>query len=179
MGFSVNEIIAQINKNFLAKPHLYEVRIFARQPVNDASREVMFNCASITIPGKNVQMIQERRYGVGLNYNVVENKTFSEVIMGFYESEFEKERRYFSEWVDNIIDPVNYRVKYYKDYVRDIEIIQYNNKKEVVYTAMLRDCIPANIAPLDRGYDKSESVPIFNVNIQFHDVEETFFQRTV
>jgi hypothetical protein len=175
--FNINDIISHINRNYLAKPHLYEVRIWARTAQNDASQSVMFNCSAISIPGTNIQYVQERRYGIGLNYHVVENKTFGEVIMTFYESELEKERKYFMDWTDQIFDPASQKLKFYRDFVRDIEIIQYNNKAEVVYKAILIDCIPANVGGLDRGYDKSEIIPSFDVNIQFQNIEETYFQK--
>lgn len=177
MSSSLTEMIAQINKNALAKPTRYEIRIFKNGAEDQNARDVFYNCSAVQVPGINWEFYQERRYTIGLTYPVLENKTFSQIMLTFYETEFEKERKYFVDWGNEYINNASLRVKYYKDYVRNVEILQYNNRDEMVYKATLFQCSITNISQLDRGYDMMDTIPEFNVNLQFQDMREQYYQR--
>jgi len=183
MGFGVNEIIAQLGRNALAKPYLYEVRIMGSSasnfttPVPDAPREVMFNCSGVNVPGVNIGFTQDRRFGIGTAFNIPTSKSFTELNLTMYETEHEMERRFFVEWMDLIYDKNTKRFGYYKDIVKNLSIIQYDKTGKKTYECVAIDCFPSNLSPLDKGYASGENVPQFNVNIQFHELKEVFFDK--
>lgn len=177
MGVSIDEIVAHVNKNPLAKPTRYEIAIYKKGAEDGDAREIFFNCSAVQIPGINLQFYQDRRYAIGLTYPVLENKKFTEIVMTFYESEYERERKYFSDWIASMIDTDTHRTQFYNDYVRNIDILQYNAQNELVYRIHLFSCSPTNISQLNRGYDLTDTIPEFNVNIQFQDLEEEFYAR--
>jgi len=173
MAFDVNDIISQINHNYLAKPYLYEVRIFGGTGfVEDASQEITINCSGINIPGINLGFAGINRYAIGKSKNHPILKSFTELNMTFYETEKEKERNYFVKWMDKIYDKTNRRFNYYRDYVKYMSIIQYNKKGEKTSEWKVLECWPSNISPLDKSYSAGETVPTFNVNMQFNEMNE-------
>ena len=173
---SISEMVAQINKNFFAKPYLYEVRIMGTDALTDADRDIMMNCSSVNVPGKNFQFVQDKRYGIGHVHNVPTGRSFTEVNMTFYESEYEREREYFSDWQNRIYDQQTKRFKFFRDYVKDVYIIQKDKKGNKTYECKLIDCYPSNLSPLDRSYS-AEGITQFNVNLQFYEIEETFYDK--
>lgn len=181
MGFSVSEIIAHINRNFIASPNRYEVSIFPGvmigRPIqpDDIVRDVMFNCSAINVPGINIGFTPEKRQGIGMITNMPNAKAYSEINLTFYESEREIERKYFVDWIDSIYDKDTGRFNFYNDYVRIVQIDQFNKKGDLVYRCELIDCYPSNVGPLDRGYQAGDAAPQFSVSMQFYEMKETFY----
>lgn len=175
MGFSINEILAHINKNYFAKPNYYTVQIFGGNVQIDAPEDVTFNCAAISVPGINLGVVPDKRSGIGLFTNYPNGKSFTEITATFYESEFESERKYFVEWVNKIFDPKTGRMEFYDQYNKTVIINQYNRKDQLVYRAKMLNAWPSNISALDRGYNMGDSPAQLTVGLQFFQLEEEFF----
>lgn len=175
---SINDIISQINRNYPAKAYNYEVRIFGGNGnIADATPEIMLNCSSINVPGINIGFVQDRRFSIGTVKNYAISKSFTELNLTFYETEYEMERKYFVDWINKIYDKPTKRFGYYQDYIKYMTIIQYDKKKNKTYECKVLECFPSNLSPLDKAYASGEMVPQFNVNIQFHEVEEIFYDK--
>lgn len=171
---SISEMMAQIVRHYPLKAHLYEVRIFGGDPTTDAPEELMINCSAINVPGKNLQFTPHKKYSIGTFHNIPIGRSFTELNLTLYETEFEQERRYFSEWQDRIYDRNNRRFNYFQDYVKTLSIIQYDKKGNRTYECQVLESFPSNVSPLDKGYS-NEGLAQFNVNMQFHEVKEIFF----
>lgn len=174
---SVYEMVSQINKHYPLKPYLYEVRIFGgSSAATDADPDIMVNCSAINIPGKNIQYQPHKKYGIGIQHQLPVGRSFTELNLTLYETEYLRERRYFSEWQDRIYDSNTGRYNYYKDYVKTISIIQYDKKENKTYECKINEAFPTNISPSDRAYS-ADGLAQFNVNLQFYDVEEVFLDK--
>lgn len=174
MGFSVDEMVAHVVKNGIVKPSLYEVRIQGASLQPDASQEVMFNCSAVNVPGVNVGLFQDTRYGIGLRQMYPTAKNFTEINLTFYESESQLERKFFADWMELIYNRDTRKIAYKKDYAKLLSIIQYDRKGTKIYEAVLLDAFPSNMSPLDKAYNAGETVSQFNVNLQFTDMKERF-----
>lgn len=173
---SINDIMSHIIRNFPAKGYLYEVRITGGGVHADAAEEITFNCSSISTPGANLQHTPVRKFGIGLPSHMPIGRSFTEMTLSFYESENEQEREYFVEWQNKIYDPETKRFGFYKDFVKTLAIIQFDKKLNKTYEVRCENVWPSNISPLDRSYE-SDGMKQFNVNMQFHDVEEIFYDN--
>lgn len=180
MSISVTELISHVNRNYPIQGFNYEVRIVGGGNGNtfrDSTQDINLNCSSITIPGINMGFNTHRRDGIGHARAYATSKSFSEINMTFYESEGEPEREYFSGWIDKIYNPDSKRFSFYNNYIKDIEIIQYDTRGDKIYSCIIRDAFPSNISPMDRSYASMNQVSQFNVNIQFHEIEETYYNK--
>jgi hypothetical protein len=175
--FDVSEIVSHLNKNYITKASFYEVTIAGNSKVIDAPKDVMFNCSSVNIPGINLGTHYDVRHGIGIGTNYPNAKAFSDIEMTFYETEYAKERKYFSNWIDSIYNKDTHKFGFYKDYVKDITITQYNRQGKQCYQVKLIQAYPTNISQLSRGY-ALDGVPQFAVNFTFYNMKETFYLQT-
>lgn len=176
-GFDVGTVVNQINSNWFAKPFLYTIQISGTDPTTQIPINVALNCASVTVPGTNMTIQSDHRYGVDIPVNFVVSKSFTEITATFYESEFQNERKYLSQWMDKCIDPGNGRVNFYSDYVRDIIISQFNRKNQLTYQAKLSQAFPMHIGPMDLGYAQDNTISIMSVGFQFYKMQEVYFSQ--
>lgn len=177
---SIDEIIAHLQRNMIAKPTLYEVYIFAPNAGNqDAPLDVTLNCSAVAVPGVNMSYTQDKRTGIGVVQNFPNTKSFNEVSLSFYESEKQNERKYFVDWMNMIYDTNTKRFGFYRDYTRTIVIKQFDRSNNVVHEARLFDCFPANISPLDKSYSMTDTLPQFGVSISFNEMQEIFYATNV
>ena len=174
---NMDELIAHINRNYPLKAYLYEVRIFGGDPSTDASQDVMLNCSAINVPGTNLQFNPFKKYGIGEMHQMPIGRSFTELNLTFYESDGEPEREFFAEWQNRIFNKETKRFGFYKDFVKTLSIIQYDKKRNKTYECQVRECFPSNVSPLDKGYS-NEGIPQFNVNLQFYQVDEIFFDKS-
>lgn len=176
--FDITTIISQINKNMFASANRYEIRIYGGSNTStDAPTEVVLNCSAVSVPGVNIGFTPYKRYTVGISSNQPTSKTFTEMNLTFYETVFEKERKYFVDWMNRIFDSKTQRFNFYKDYVKNITVIQYDKRGNKTYEATMLECFPSNLSPLDKSYGAGDTIPQFNVNIQFYSMEEKFYQQ--
>jgi len=174
---SINDIISQVNKNYFTKPNRYSVAInggYGETVVGDASRDVMFNCAQVNIPGLNIGTTQHRKYGQGVPTFMPTGKSFTDCTLSFYESEKMNERAYFSQWASSILDSKTGRLKYFDTIKKDITITQYDLRDNITYQCILREVFPSNVSPSDRSYSAENTVSQFVVSFQFRSMEEIF-----
>lgn len=175
MGFSVSELLSHVHRNWFTNASHYEVRIFGyNNDVPDSTSEIMLNCSNVNIPGANIGFLRDgKQYGIGLEKNFPTNKIFTDLNMTFYESEKENERKFFIDWMDKVYDRETKRMNFYRNFIKDIQIIQYSRDGRKVYEATAKEAWPTNISPLDRAYSNGEQIPQFNVSFQLYDLIET------
>lgn len=141
--------------------------------VPDASPDVMMNCSALCIPGMNIAFTPEKRYGIGTPANYANQKSFTELNMTFYESQYENERAYFSQWVDMIYNKQSRRWGYYNDYVKTITISQFDRGNNLVYAIQLLEAYPVSMGPLSRGYSM-DGPATFDIGFSFMEMKEIF-----
>jgi len=173
---TTNDIVSHLNKNYPLKGYKYSVQIFGGGSQPDASEELMLNCSAVNVPGLNIGFSTFKKFGIGSVHNVPIGRSFTELNLTFYESDGEPERKYFVDWQDKIYDKNTLRFGYYKDIVKTLLITQYDKKNQATYSCKVIDCFPSNLSPLDKAYS-AEGVMQMNVNIQFYQVEEIFFNK--
>lgn len=175
MSTPIDTLMSHINRNYPAKAWNYEVSIFGPGVIPDASPEIMLQCSGIQIPGMNIGVAQEKRHTIGSPKSLPAGKSFTEINATFYESEQEKERKFFSDWINMIYNPETKRFNFYNDIVKTLRIVQFDTKGNMTYECLLYEAWPSNQSPIDKNYSSGDQVPQFTVNIQFVDIKETFY----
>lgn len=171
-----SDIISHLFRHFPTKSHLYEIRIDGGGIHGDIPESTAFQCSSVNTPGVNLQVGTFKKYGIGHTHPFPTGATWTEVTLTFYQSESEKERQYFVDWQNKIYNPITNRFAFYKDYAKQMTIIQYDKKLNKTYECQCTDAYPSNISPLDKNYSAGD-LSQFNVNMQFHNVNEVFFNN--
>ena len=174
-NFDVNTIISHINKNWFLKQQYYQVKIFGsgdgKSLVSDSTPDIMLNCSAVTIPGINLGTNPDKRHGIGLTTNLPNAKSLTAVSMTFYQSEYDNERNYFINWLDSIYNKESKRFNFYKEYIKNIIVEQYNRKGELISSTEMQQCYPIFIGTLDKGYGL-DGIAQFNISFTVLELKE-------
>jgi len=157
----LEEFIAEVRKDGLAKPNLFKVQIifpsgiynnvtkdfFEFQGINqrDAFRVSLF-CETTELPGKAVVSTPIKTHGppVKIPYNI----QLEDVPMVFYVGEDMKEKRFFDAWQSMIGNPNTGDMNYFDEYTTTVRLTQLTENGEDAYTLELKNAYPIVMSPL-------------------------------
>ena len=115
-------------------------------------------CDAATLPGRNIST-SEYPNGSQLKkypYSYIED----DVTMTFLETKDYIIRKYFDNWMKNIIDTDTYRVGYKNSFAHDIKIRPLSRKGEHVYGVNLEQAFPTTLNAVDFSNGADEIVRI-------------------
>jgi hypothetical protein len=157
----------------------YEVS-FTGAPVTykNSGYELGMRCETFSFPSQNIETTQDnirigpiREHAFGVNYGSVTGT--------FLCSKDLAEKRFFEEWQRKIFDPNSFKVHYYKDYVGQIEIKQFNQRRgegsigtdAPQYQVKLFEAFPKTVTQLEVGTSNGEFLRV-SVEFQYHHWKE-------
>lgn len=148
----LNNFLSEFHSdNGYALPSRYEV-IIASPGAGDA-RKVSMRCESLDLPGRALNTsVDSNMYGIAPE--IVDGITFGGTLaMTFQASSDLEEKVFFESWQEEAWDRGTWNVKYYRDYIRDIDIYVLDVQDVRRYGLRLRECFPKEIGPasLDAG----------------------------
>ncbi len=182
MSFKPSELLATLNKNGVAKSSHFEVQITGPGTTGEEN-DLMFRADACELPGRTISTSEYRIYGP--IRKVAYASTYTDTSIGFLCSEDLREKRYFEEWQDIIMHhratsgmsakhtKGRYETGYYEDYVRTIEIRQYNVSGAKQSTHYLDEAYPIGIAPIALSWGNEELIRL-QVTFAFHDYRADF-----
>ena len=182
MSFKPSELLATLHKNGVAKSSHFEVQITGPGTTGEEN-DLMFRADACELPGRTISTSEYRIYGP--IRKVAYASTYTDTSIGFLCSEDLREKRYFEEWQDIIMHhratsgmsakhtKGRYETGYYEDYVRTIEIRQYNVSGAKQSTHYLDEAYPIGIAPIALSWGNEELIRL-QVTFAFHDYRADF-----
>ena len=166
MAFRLDEIRGDLKRGVARTSH-YEMII-------DGNQQVAFRTISVTAPGRGITSTASGVYGAiqEVGYGTI----FSPVSAQIYCSPDHTERKFFTEWQDKVVGPHRtgggfateraFNAGYYKDYVKDVTIKQYDETGSKTHEIKLREVYPKNVGELSYSYQASELL-LFTVSLQY------------
>ncbi len=142
----INNFLSEFHSdNGYALPSRYEVIITS--PGKGDARKVSMRCEAITLPGRALNTsMDENIYGIAPE--IVDGILFAgDISMTFQASSDLEERVFFESWQEMAWDKGTWNVKYYKDYIKEIEIYVLDVKNTRRYGIKLFECYPKEIGP--------------------------------
>jgi len=148
----INNFLSEFHSdNGYALPSRYEVIITS--PAAGDARKVSMRCESLDLPGRALNTsVDSNMYGIAPE--IVDGITFGGTLsMTFQASSDLEERVFFESWQEMAWDKGTWNVKYYRDYIKEIEIYVLDVTNTRRYGIRLMECYPKEIgpAPLDAG----------------------------
>ena len=148
----INNFLSEFHsENGYALPSRYEVVITS--PAAGDARKVSMRCEALDLPGRALNTsIDSNMYGIAPE--IVDGITFGGTLaMTFQSSSDLEEKVFFESWQEEAWDKGTWNVKYYRDYIRDIDIYVLDVQDARRYGLRLRECFPKEIGPatLDAG----------------------------
>ena len=148
----INNFLSEFHSdNGYALPSRYEVIITS--PGEGDARKVSMRCESLDLPGRALNTsLDSNMYGIAPE--IVDGITFGGTLaMTFQASSDLEEKVFFESWQEEAWDRGTWNVKYYRDYIKDIDIYVLDVQDVRRYGLRLRECFPKEIGPasLDAG----------------------------
>ena len=140
----INNFLSEFHSdNGYALPSRYEVIITS--PAAGDARKVSLRCESLDLPGRSLNTsVDSNMYGIAPE--IVDGITFGGTLsMSFQASSDLEERVFFESWQEEAWDRGTWNVKYYKDYIKDIDIYVLDVQDARRYGIRLRECFPKEI----------------------------------
>ncbi len=166
MAFSVKDIKGDISRGVARNSH-YEMII-------DGNEQITFRTISVTAPGRSILSTASGVYGAP--QEVGYGAQFSPISAQIYCSPDHSERKFFTEWQDKIVGPhrtgggfafeSDFNAGYYKDYIKDVTIKQYDEEGTKTHEIKLREVYPKNVGEMSYSYQASELL-LFTVSLQY------------
>ena len=159
-----------------ALPNRFEVIINRPSGASGDNRDVSLTCESINLPGRNLNSTPQTIYGP--SREIVDGVTYAEdITMTFYASSGLEERVYFEEWQALAFDERSWNVKYYDDYISDIDIYVLDRQDTQRFGIRLKEVFPKTIGPTDLNQGSNNEIIKTTVSFAFRYWETLDIER--
>lgn len=178
MSHNVNQfasVIAQGNE-FL-RPNQFELSIPGMPQWSQGKydgRFIQYRCNSASLPGVNINSIDNRRYGMGPLEYYPTGVSFFDLNTTFYADQDAEIVKFFQEWTRNTVryDPKEgpeqrFRVAYRDKYISQIVVTQYNIQGEPVLDYHYVDAFPVLIQPIGVRWFSKDEITEFDVTWKY------------
>jgi len=171
MAFRLDDIRGNLRRGVARTSH-YEMII-------EGNRDITLRTLSVSAPGRSISAAPTGVYGAiqEVGYTAV----YAPISAQLFCRPDHRERKFFADWQDSIIGTARilgtgtgdraFDVGYYKDYVKDVTIKQYDEKGKVTNTIKLIESYPRTLGELNYNYQSSELLT-FTVSLQYRYYEE-------
>ena len=142
----LNNFLSEFHSdNGYALPSRYDVIITS--PAAGDARKVSMRCESLELPGRALNTSTDSNM-YGIAPEIVDGITFGGTLaMTFQASSDLEERVFFESWQEMAWDKGTWNAKYYKEYIKEIEIYVLDVKNTRRYGIKLFECYPKEIGP--------------------------------
>jgi len=162
----LNNFLSEFHSdNGYALPSRYDVIITS--PGEGDARKVSMRCETIDLPGRALNTSTDSNM-YGIAPEIVDGITFGGTIaMNFQASSDLEERVFFESWQEMAWDKGTWNVKYYKDYIKEIEIYVLDVKNTRRYGIKLMECFPKEIGPTSLDWSPAGDIIKIPVTMQY------------
>ena len=167
----INDFIANISSQGIAKASTYEV-IVTRPGGNGDMQMFKYRADGIDWPGRNITTTDSNYTGVP--YKIGTAVTYNDINMSVILSEDFREKIYIEEWQDMIVGKHRkeesgnmFNLSFYDDYIGTVEILQYNEIDELVYSVKLIDAYPTTLGSMTSSWASSAEILKLPVSFTF------------
>ena len=163
---ALNNWLAEVRYgDSFALPSRWEV--FIDSPAGGNSRKVSMRCESVDLPGRALNTsLDPNMYEIAPE--IVDGITFGGTIaLTIQASNNLEERVYFEAWQEEAWDRGTWNVKYYKEYVKPMEIYILDQTNFRKYGIKLFECFPKEIGPTQLSSDAAGDIIKIPVTMQY------------
>ena len=162
----LNNFLSEFHSdNGYALPSRYDVIITS--PGEGDARKVSMRCESLELPGRALNTSTDSNM-YGIAPEIVDGITFGGTLaMTFQASSDLEERVFFESWQEMAWDKGTWNVKYYKDYIKEIEIYVLDVKNTRRYGIRLMECFPKEIGPTSLDWGPAGDIIKIPITMQY------------
>ncbi len=173
----IDELQAKISRYGITRPNRFQVELST--PPSDRGlipRETIerlaIQCEVAQLPGKSFSTQEQRIYGPVRKFPYTATFT-SNIELTFRIGTDYHERSIFDEWQHNIMNRSTNMFGYYKDYVTDMIIHQFDTEDNRIYSVKLIEAWPEAIQPIQLSAESSSTYNRQTITFAFRQWEQT------
>lgn len=162
----INEFIAKIKTEGIAKTNRFKVRIPLTFMSNNEQDTIALFCDAVNLPGVSMQTTPHLFYGE--SREMPYGRLFDPVQLSFYVDSNLVVKRAFDVWFSQIQDPTTRTMGYYNHFVQpiDIEVYGADESETPIYTLTLHEAYPKAISSINLASESRELMKL-QVGIQY------------
>ncbi len=173
----IDELQAKISRFGITRPNRFQVELSTPKSLpNLIPRELQerfaIQCEVAQLPGKSFSTQEHRIYGPIRKFPYTATYT-SSIDLSFRVGEDYKERSIFDLWQDQIMSTSTNMFNYYKEYVTDMIIHQFNAQDERIYSIKLFEAWPEAIGPIDLTAESRDTYNRQSITFAYRQWEQT------
>lgn len=157
MPNNLNNFIGHLAKTKVARQNRFRVEIYGPFGLTERSGPSLdLMCESITFPGTNVRSVPDTlRYGPAREHG--QGMTYGPFTATFICSDDLREKAWFEEWQQMIVNHRTWEVNYYDDYKGEVKIFQLDVNNNDTYNITVTEAYPKTISPQDLSWSSNDS----------------------
>ena len=165
---------ASIRLGAYARKYNYSIFFASPKGLKTNTQDMFMRCETFGFPGQNIATsVDDIRVGPAREHAI--GVTYAPLTATFLSTANFWERTYFTEWHELMFDGPKgnktFRMKYYNNYVTDIDVVQYDDTGKGTYAIRLFDTFPKTIVQQDVALADGE-LHRMSIEFVFHHWEE-------
>lgn len=171
MPFNINEMMSSLNKTGIAKKSNFEVQLSGPGDDISAERDLLYRAVAVNLPGRNISTTQYKFSNYGPLSKIPYGQLYGDVTVEFLLSEDMREKEYFENWQNEMVDTGAFEVnngiksrrlskfntKYFDDYTGRIIIRQYDSTGGIASIHTLHECYPLLISDIAMSWSDGDA----------------------
>jgi len=167
---SIAEFQASLNRSGgMARSNRYEVEITAHRdhPGGSTNNTINLHCSTITMPGHNLEQ-QTQKLGSEPATEIVQGHDYAgNITATFYLDANLETKSWFDKWQEMTFDRDTHKVKYYENYIGEMNIYQLGNDGERAYGIKCMEVYPATIGGIEYAYESTDTIALLSVEFAY------------
>jgi hypothetical protein len=173
MSHDISTFVAEIaGVNGFMRPSQFELSIPGMPEWSNGTehdgKSVRFFCNQASLPGVNIDSIDNRVFGSGLLEYFPTGASFFDLQTSFYADQNSSIVRFFQDWSWNTVnwlddDPEKFRIRYRDYFVSQVLVTQFDTEGNRILEYTYVDAFPVNIQPVGLRWNSRDEVMEFEV----------------
>ncbi len=135
------------------------------------SQDLTLVCEQAELPGKTILTVEDKLYGPVRKIGY--GQMFIDTTMTFIcTAEGWKEKTYFNDWQNKIVDPDMYDASYYEDYTTNIYLRTFSEYNKSSYGIKFLEAFPLNVGAVNLGWSQNNEYARLSVTFAYRKWEE-------
>ena len=167
---TINDFKASVQRNRgFAKANRFAVEITNIPELDiESSRDLSFMCESVSIPGKQITTLDYEN-GTRQPLKIPTGIIDDDVVIVFNLTNNYFVKRAFDSWL-NIIINQQYLLNYIDKYVREVKISQLDENDTEIYSVILKNAYPFQVAAIELANSSSDTLSTVSVTFACDEV---------
>lgn len=174
MPFNINEFINNTGVGFAREAH-FEVQFSLPAIVQGNARQLSFLCNAANIPGRRIEKVNVRRYGMGFEQPFAIGTAYDALSLDFYCDGAADNLKILHKWMDSIFSFSTtdfQQVEYSSKYTTTLNLFQYDVTGKTIAEWIFYDAFPEGLPPINLNWNARNSVIIIPVAFGYSRYEQ-------